>query len=357
MFHVNTINSDFLNLFMSARNTWIEAARSELKHENPLQQLQKQWREWSIKPYYDIDDRPSFNLIQKLEIPHKSSNGWLNIPIVSTKADDFNALAVSHLNSGSDGVLFQLSGSAPLKEVLGTIKPEFCFLGFEADAKQLNFFLDSDSLLRPEEKVYGAIFWNDTPEWLKIARLFKSYSHFRCFGIRVGTLDAENIERSFRDSIAALDELTDNTFPALHVLPKFAFRVTGTGNFFLDVAMIRSIKILFQRLVSAYGVSEIPAFVQYEAQSSIPSSYDQYGIMISNALSALCAVSASADAISIQVENQNSKLHQHTARSISVLLKEESKLDKVNDPLAGSYFIESLTQSIVEKIWANLRNS
>ena len=34
-----------------------------------------------------------------------------------------------------------------------------------------------------------------------------------------------------------------------------------------------------------------------------------------------------------------------------LLLKEESHLDKIADPSAGSYYIESLTNSIAEQAW------
>jgi methylmalonyl-CoA mutase len=342
---------------MSVKVAWLEAAKSELKQAHPLEQLQKQWGNWPIKPYYDAEDRPLSQSIQKVKLAHKAANGWLNLPLVDATLDGFNVLTVSHLNNGADGVCFRINSASLPKSVLENVKPEFCFLGFDAKADALKFFLEADSLLVPAEKIHGAIFWKENVEWLKVARLFKSHPNFRCFGIHVGTLDAENIERAFRDAIAALDELTDNTFPALYVLPKFAFSATGTGNFFLDVAMMRSIKILFERLVAAYGVSGIPAFVRYETQFSIPTAYDPHGIMLSNSLNVLSAVAASADAITVHVENQNSNMHLNTARSISVLLKDESKLDKVIDPLAGSYFIENLTNSIVEKIWTNLKNA
>ena len=34
-----------------------------------------------------------------------------------------------------------------------------------------------------------------------------------------------------------------------------------------------------------------------------------------------------------------------------MILKEESHLDKVHDPAKGSYYIESITKSIVDKSW------
>ena len=39
------------------------------------------------------------------------------------------------------------------------------------------------------------------------------------------------------------------------------------------------------------------------------------------------------------------------ARNMQTILKEESYFDKVADPAAGSYYIESLTDSLVENAW------
>lgn len=341
---------------MSTKSAWIEAAKAELKQSDPFENLKKKWNDWPVKPYYDEADRVA-HAIQKLSIPHKAANGWLNLPLVPTDLNDFNLLTINHLKKGADGVVFRLNSSVKPTQVLENIKPEFCFLGFDASAYSFSFFEEAETLLEPKEKIHGCIFWNDSPPWLKVARLFRTHSNFRCFGIHVGTLDSINLERALRDAVALLDELTDNTFPAPHVLPKFAFSVTGTNNFFLDIALIRSLKILFERLALAYAVSGIPAFVRYVAPASSIAAYDPHGTMISGALSALSAVSASVDAVTVEIENQNSVIHAHTARSISLLLKEESKLDKVVDPLAGSYFIENLTSAITEKIWTNLKNS
>jgi methylmalonyl-CoA mutase len=341
---------------MSTKSAWIEAAKAELKQFNPLENLQKNWGDETVKPYYDDADRKAQQALPKISIPHKAANGWLNLPLVLTDLNDFNALATNHLNKGADGVFFRLHASASPAQVLKNIKPEFCFLGFEASANSLLFFESAASLLKPEEKVWGGIFWNDSPEWLKVARLFSAHPHFRCFGIHVGTLESLNLERAFRDVIAMLDELTDNAFAAPFVLPKFAFSVTGTHNFFLDVAMVRSLKGLFQRLALAYGVSNVPTFIRYVVPATDRAAYDPHSAMISGSLNALCAVSASVDAVTVETENQNSAMHGHTARSISLLLKEESKLDKVVDPLAGAYFIENLTNAIVEKIWTKLKS-
>jgi methylmalonyl-CoA mutase len=339
---------------MAGNTAWLEAAKRELKQSDPLSHLQKLWGEWKIKPYYDAEDRQHARVIHKTLISNKSANGWLNLPRVSTRQSGFNTLAINHLNSGADGVFFQLGTVSTPEVVLADIKPEHCFVGFEADSNSLSFFEEATALLQPAQKMNGCIFWKSKPDWLKVARLFQEHNSFRCFGIDVETLDAEHIERAMQNAMMALDELTDNTFAAPRVLPRFAFSVTGTSNFFLDVAMIRSLKILFDRLCQAYGVTNTPVFVRYVTPQSALPAYEPQGVMISNSLSALCAVSASVDALTVNDENQNSEVHIHTMRCISLLLQEEAKLDKVIDPTAGAYFIESMTCSIVDKIWSKL---
>lgn len=342
---------------MLTKSAWIQAAKAELKQSDPLESLKKNWGDWPVKPYYDEADGEPKDVIKKISIQHKAANGWLNLPLVLTDSEDFNLLAINHLNKGSDGVVFRVDSSTNPTQALENIKPEFCFLGFEAKVSSFSFFEKVEPLLQPADKINGCVIWGDSPDWLKVARLFRTHSNFRCFGFHVGTLDSINLEHVFSKVVQVLDELTDNTFPAPHVLPRFAFQVTGTNNFFSDVVIIRSLKILFQRLALAYGVSGVQAFVQYVVPASTSSAYDPHGAMISGSLSALSAVSASVDALTVAIENQNSAMHMHTARSISLLLKEESKLDKVIDPLAGSYFIENMTSAVVEHVWANLKNA
>ena len=44
-------------------------------------------------------------------------------------------------------------------------------------------------------------------------------------------------------------------------------------------------------------------------------------------------------------------ISERIARNQQILLKEESYFDKVSDPAAGSYYIETLTNSLVEQVW------
>jgi methylmalonyl-CoA mutase len=147
------------------------------------------------------------------------------------------------------------------------------------------------------------------------------------------------------------DQLTDNAFPASQVFRQLAFSINASKNFFGDVIKIRSLRLLLERLTQAYGVENGRSFIRMRVNSAETENYQPHGDLVGNSFATIAAVCSSADAITVVPSNQQTDLHIRTARNISLLLKEESKLDKVMDPFAGSYFIESITHSLVEKVW------
>jgi methylmalonyl-CoA mutase len=51
------------------------------------------------------------------------------------------------------------------------------------------------------------------------------------------------------------------------------------------------------------------------------------------------------------IYEESTNFSERIARNQQILLKEESYLDKVSDPSAGSYYIENLTDSIADQAW------
>lgn len=338
---------------MTTKNAWLEAARAQLKSDNLVEALKKKWGDFDILPIYESAQTKHHTLL-KTSMPNKAAGAWLNLPRVAAGGTSANQSALDHLQKGGDGVVFECNDSFELKKSLVGIMPEHCFLGFELPGSALVLAEQLELGLRSNNKVHGALFWTSTPDWLKVARIFKSLPDVRCFGMEVSEQNINNVESTCAEFLRTMDILTDNGFTPAQVLPKFAFTVKSSPNFFLDVAVVRSLKKLFQRVATGYGVDDVPAFVRVCTRASVHAAYEPHGAMIGDSINALAAVAASADAITVTTDSSNSALHQHTARSISVLLKEESKLDKVANPLAGSYFVEALTNEITEGVWTKI---
>jgi methylmalonyl-CoA mutase len=83
--------------------------------------------------------------------------------------------------------------------------------------------------------------------------------------------------------------------------------------------------------------------------------YDPYVNMLRTTTEAMSAIIAGIDSLSVgpfnEVYEKPDDFSERIARNQQLLLKEESYLDRVADPSAGSYYIESLTDSIAAEAW------
>ena len=83
--------------------------------------------------------------------------------------------------------------------------------------------------------------------------------------------------------------------------------------------------------------------------------YDPYVNMLRTQTEAMSAALGGADSISVlpfnAVFEDTTEFSERIARNQQILLKEESHLDKIADPAAGSYYIETLTNSLAEQAW------
>jgi methylmalonyl-CoA mutase len=74
--------------------------------------------------------------------------------------------------------------------------------------------------------------------------------------------------------------------------------------------------------------------------------------MIKATTSAMAAICGGCDILTVEPENTSDATIQRIALNVSSVLREESFLNKVADPTAGSYFLESLVNELCEKAWA-----
>ncbi len=83
--------------------------------------------------------------------------------------------------------------------------------------------------------------------------------------------------------------------------------------------------------------------------------YDPYVNMLRSTTEAMSAAVAGADSISVlpfdNAYKEADEFGYRIARNQQLLLKEESYLEKIVDPAAGSYYIENLTDQIARGAW------
>jgi methylmalonyl-CoA mutase len=140
-------------------------------------------------------------------------------------------------------------------------------------------------------------------------------------------------------------------------LIKFTF---GIGpDFFPEIAKLRAARMLWAIIVKGYGPrSEDSAVMHIHSVTGRwnKTLYDPYVNMLRTQTEAMSAALGGADSITVEpfdiIFRDPDNFSERIARNQQLLLMEESHLDKVADPGAGSYYIEELTTMIARETWS-----
>ncbi len=152
-----------------------------------------------------------------------------------------------------------------------------------------------------------------------------------------------------------LSKLTDKGLSATDIAKQIQVNLGVGTNYFMEIAKIRAARLLFAKLLEAYGSDFKQVFINSYTSGWHDTVYDPYVNVLRTTTEAMSATIGGTNALvvrpfdkSFKKENQFSD---RIARNIQIILKEESYFDKIVDPSAGSYYIENLTDSIIDEAW------
>lgn len=138
------------------------------------------------------------------------------------------------------------------------------------------------------------------------------------------------------------------------------FNIGVGSNYFMELAKIRAMRMLWAQVAHAYGASEdaCKAAIHAETSKYNQTIYDAHVNLLRSQTEAMSAALAGADSITVVPFDMPYKtpdeFSQRIARNQQFLLKEESHLDKVVDPAGGSYYVETLTVSLASEAWKTM---
>jgi methylmalonyl-CoA mutase len=133
----------------------------------------------------------------------------------------------------------------------------------------------------------------------------------------------------------------------------------GVGSaYFLEIAKIRAARLLFSGLQSAFdnNLSKCsPVFIHCQTTDWNKTLYDPHVNLLRVTAEAMAATLGGCNSLLVKPHDswysEPGEFSERIARNVQIILKEESYFDKVVDPSGGSYYIESLTNSLVENAW------
>ncbi len=137
--------------------------------------------------------------------------------------------------------------------------------------------------------------------------------------------------------------------------PRLSFFFCIGMNFFMEVAKLRAARVLWHELMRQFEPQN-PAslMLRTHCQTSGVSLQEQdpYNNVVRTTIEAMAAVMGGTQSLHTNALDEAIALptpfSARVARNTQIILAEESQITRTVDPLGGSYYVESLTNSIVE---------
>ena len=135
------------------------------------------------------------------------------------------------------------------------------------------------------------------------------------------------------------------------------FEFPLSSNFFMEIAKIRAARELWSQVVEAFGGQESSKKAEIFGRTSFftKTVYDPYVNMLRNTTEAFSGVLGGLDGLTVgcfdEAARPGNEFSRRTARNTQVLLREEFSLVQPVDPAGGSWYLESLTDTLARKAW------
>jgi methylmalonyl-CoA mutase len=329
---------------------------------------------WKTPDGFQIE--PWYNRETALPAPDmrldRRTNSW-NIceRIDLTDAAESAASLAAAIAGGANAVELRFddpaqAGEEPLRALLGAIDPAALPLFFSGSFGDGSALLDRLLKLEGFAMNRGAILQEAAEANLAdIAR--------RPAGFRIMAVDTERFHRSgatiaqeLAIALAGVSDLLSRCTDA-GIAPELAASAVETVFFagtshFPELAKLRAFRAMWPVLLSAYGVPEnaCPQPVIFVRSSSrTMSALDPYTNILRLSTEAVSAILGGCDTLQLDsfdpAGSVPSSFSTRIARNIHHLLRKESGLDRVVDPAAGSFYIETMTASLCRSSWEIFR--
>jgi methylmalonyl-CoA mutase len=331
------------------------------------------WDSIPLQPLYTEEDRQdpvqqhSFHPVS--EFPGMPPRRWTNL--VTMVPGDTNQDLLQALENGADGLVLPLYGMENLSELLAGVLPQYIaiyILPLGNPIPALQTFLDwvGSCEIEPSALTGGMIWSPADPVFDQqldlglgvelLEELFEicaPYPAFKAFCIKTSRY-TESGAHPLDALVYGLGELVEvldkSSLSPSTVFSGLFLETSVAEQHFGEIARHLSFRALVQDLAKLYDVEiaeeELPLFCQTSQWSK--SILDAHTNLIRQTYEAMSAILGGANILWVRPfdEENASPLERRVARNVSNVLKDEAYLDKVQDPAAGSYYLESLVAAL-----------
>ena len=389
---------------------WMDKIMVDLKGADFEKKLVWKTNEgFKVKPFYRQEDLEGLKTTEGLpgQYPYirgikKDDNTWfIRQDIVVENASEANAKALDILNKGVDSLGFQIKAKELSAEYLDTLLKDIC-----CECIELNFSTCQRHTLQlaqllvayfqkkgyAPEKLKGSLNFDPISKMMQkgkdvsaviatgkeLVETLAGYPHFRCIAVNsvqlnnAGAYIYQELGYALAWGNEYLNQLVEAGVPAALAAKKIKFNFGISSNYFMEIAKFRAARMLWADIVKQYqpkcprtdckntgadGTCYCACKMVAHAETSNfnLTLFDAHVNLLRTQTEAMSAAIAGVNSITVSPFDKTyetpNDFSERIARNQQLLLKEESHLNRIVDPAAGSYYIENLTVSIAKEAW------
>src|SRR5690606_23772855 len=133
---------------------------------------------------------------------------------------------------------------------------------------------------------------------------------------------------------------------------KVVFKVSVGTNYFFEISKLRALRLLWKTLASEYDMPE-ECIIFATPSKRNKTLYDYNTNMLRTTTESMSAILGGANTICNlpydAIYHKDNEFGERIARNQLLILKHESYFDKVDNPVDGTYYVETITQQLAEK--------
>jgi methylmalonyl-CoA mutase len=140
--------------------------------------------------------------------------------------------------------------------------------------------------------------------------------------------------------------------------PRIRFSLSVGSNFFMEIARLRAARVLWAKIVAAFGGNAEAQKMRVHARTSAwnQTLCDAHVNLLRGTTEAFSAVVGGCDSLHVSPFDEPvrtpDEFSRRIARNTHIVLREESNLARTVDPAGGSWYVETLTDAIARQTWA-----
>ena len=389
---------------------WMDKITVDLKGADFEKKLVWKTNEgFKVKPFYRQEDLEGLKTTEGLpgQYPYirgikKDDNTWfIRQDINVNDAAEANAKALDILNKGVDSLGFHIKAKELNAEYLDTLLKDIC-----CECVELNFSTCQRHTLQlaqllvayfqkkgyAPEKLKGSLNFDPISKMMQkgkdvsaviatgkeLVETLAAYPHFRCIAVNsvqlnnAGAYIYQELGYALAWGNEYLNQLVEAGVPAALAAKKIKFNFGISSNYFMEIAKFRAARMLWADIVKQYapkclrtdckntgadGTCYCACKMVAHAETSNfnLTLFDAHVNLLRTQTEAMSAAIAGVNSITVspfdKAYQTPDDFSERIARNQQLLLKEESHLNRIVDPAAGSYYIENLTVAIAKQAW------